>query len=241
MSLPHTSGGYVSHAPIDADAKRRKVARRHRHERQIIVFGVIIIAITALAFAAAAVYQGDVDGPFDAEFNSPAAGIDEDITLVCPVSGSLPLEPGAVVVRVNNGTDVSGLAGTAQGTLEGRGFLVVGATNWPREYDGTALIYYGENGIQHAYTLARQFEDAELVLDTRDDITLDLVLGTSFGDAPVLREPLAPELSPELPLTADGECRPVNLVVAQPAPRTLPENPLAEASPSPSPSPSPEG
>ncbi|GIG54966.1 LytR C-terminal domain-containing protein [Demequina activiva] len=234
----------MNRAPTGSDAKRRKAVRRHRRERQLVVFGVIIIAIAALTFAASAVYRGEVDGPFDAQFNTPDSGLAEDVTLVCPPpanpadeTADKPLNPGEVVVRVNNGTEVPGLAGTTQSTLDGRGFVTVGTANWPRPYDGIALIYFGESGVQHAYTLARQFQDAELVLDQRPDITLDLVVGQGFADNPVLREPLAPELSPELALSADGECRPAGLVVAVPAPRTLPENPLAEASPTPSPEP----
>ena len=204
------------------------------------MFGIIIIAIAALTFAASAVYSGDVDGPFDAQFNTPASGLDDTITLVCPPVEEKPLSSGEVVVRVNNGTEIPGLAGTTQSTLDGRGFVTVGAANWPSQYHGTALIYFGENGVRQAYTLARQFQDAELVLDSRDDITLDLVVGAAFADNPALREPLAPELNPDLELAADGECRPANFVVAQPAPRTLPENPLASASPTPSPSPEDE-
>ncbi|WP_084106584.1 LytR C-terminal domain-containing protein [Demequina sp. NBRC 110056] len=229
----------MSQSQTGPDPKRRKAVRRHRRERQIVVFGVIIIAIAAVVFMASAIYNGDVEGPFASEFKSPAADLDE-VDLVCPPVGeeaSLPLDPSAVVVRVDNSTDVPGLAGTTADTLEGRGFVVVGTTNWPRSYDGNVEIYFGSAGVQHAYTLARQFTDARLVLDNRPDITLDLVLGEEFGESPQLREPLAPELSPTLPLTADGECRPANLVVAVPAPRTLPENPLATASPSPSPSP----
>ncbi|WP_084039181.1 LytR C-terminal domain-containing protein [Demequina sp. NBRC 110053] len=230
----------MSQSPTGPDPKRRKAVRRHRRERQIVVFGVIIIAVAAIGFMASAIYSGDVEGPFASDFSSPAPELGE-IDLVCPPPESKPLEPSQVVVRVNNSTDAPGLASTTRDTLAGRGFVVVGATNWSREYDGNVEIYFGAEGVQHAYTLARQFTDAELVLDSRPDITVDLVLGVQFSESPQLREPLAPELSPDLNLTAGGECRPANLVVAVPAPRTLPENPLASASPSPSPEPEAEG
>ncbi|GMA35983.1 hypothetical protein GCM10025876_21870 [Demequina litorisediminis] len=41
----------------------------------------------------------------------------------------------------------------------------------------------------------------------------------------------------DLVLTAQAECLPANLVNARPAPKTLPDNPLATASPEPSASP----
>ncbi|MFV0633932.1 LytR C-terminal domain-containing protein [Demequina sp.] len=226
----------MNQAQTGADAKRRKNVRRHRRERQIAVFGVMLIALAALFFAAFAVYQGRAEGPFSAAFNTPAAEL-EEIDLVCPASGSLPLDPGQVVVRVNNATDTSGLAGSVSSTLDGRGFVTVGTANWNRDYEDYVQIRFGADGVQQAYTLARQFNEAELVLDSREGITVDLILGDEFAEAPQLREPLAPELDPDVVLTADGECRSASLVDAEPAPRILPENPLAEASPTPSPEP----
>ncbi|MFW2512815.1 LytR C-terminal domain-containing protein [Demequina sp. SO4-13] len=223
-------------AQTGRDPARRKAVRRHRRERQFVVFGIALIALVTAAFAAAAVYRGDVEGPFDRAFYTPAGDFESNITLACAPSGAVPLPYEEVVVRVNNGAGLPGLAGTTADTLEGRGFLVVDATNWSRDYSGEVRILYGVQGLRHAYTLATHFDDVDLVLDTRSDVTVDLVLGEQFGEDPQLRELLAPEVDPELTLSSRGECLPVNLINPQPAPRTLPENPLAEASPSPSPS-----
>ncbi len=225
----------MSQAQTSADAKRRKAVRRRRRERQIIVFGVAAILIAAITFAAAAVYRGEAEGPFSNAFHTPAGEFESDITLACPPSGAVPLAYEEVVVRVANGAGVSGLAGDIAETLESRGFVVVGAMNAPRAYGDHVRILYGEEGLQHAYTVATQFDQVDMVLDTREDITVDLVLGEQFAEEPRLRELLSPDLSPDLALVARAECLPINLIVAQPAPRTLPENPLAEASPSPSP------
>ncbi|GMA35982.1 hypothetical protein GCM10025876_21860 [Demequina litorisediminis] len=89
------------------------VTRRRRRERQIIVFGVIAIILAAIAVASAAVFRGDADGPFSAAFTTPAGEFESDVTLVCPPADAMPLEYDQVVVRVNNGTDTSGLASTA--------------------------------------------------------------------------------------------------------------------------------
>lgn len=210
---------------------RREAVRRHRRERQIVVFGVVVIALGALAIAAAAVYRGDAPGVFSQPIHTPAGDFESDVRLVCPASDSTALPYGEVVVRVNNGTQVNGLAGNVRTTLEGRGFLVSGAQNWPRSYSGTALIYHGAAGVQQAYTLGTQFESFVLVLDNRPDITLDLVVGEAFGENPQLRGPLEPELDPEYRLAPYGECLPANLVEAEPAPRNLPANPLADPEP----------
>jgi len=220
---------------------RRKAVRRHRRERQVLVFGVLLMVIAAISFVAYGVYRGEVEGPFKAEFVSTDSEFTSDITLVCPPSGSMPLEPGEVAVRVLNGTDRPGIAGTTLADLEGRGFVPLAATNWSRDYKFSARIMFGATGVQKAYTLALQFPSHELVLDTRDNATVDVVLGDEFQG---IVEQLDPGLDPDIPLAANQPCLPVNQVDPEPAPRIYPADPLAPPEPSTSPSastsPSPE-
>ena len=205
------------------------------------VFGIALIALAAAGFAAVMVYQGEAEGPFAAAFHTPVGEFESDVKLACPAAGSEPLPYEEVVVRVSNATQTSGLASSVAETLRGRNFEVVNTTNWTRGYGEHVQILYGREGLQHAYTLATHFERVELVLDTREDITLDLILGEQFAADPALREMLSPELASNLPLAARGECLPLHLITAQPAPRTLPENPFAEDEPETSESPEAEG
>ena len=221
----------MNQAQASDDAKRRKVVRRRRRERQTVVFGIALIVIAAVAFAAAAVYQGEAEGPFSAEFHTPVGEFESDVKLACPAPGSEPLPYEEVVVRISNGTQTSGLASSVGETLRGRNFEVVGTQNWSRAYGDYIQILYGREGLQHAYTLATHFDRVDLVLDNREDITLDLILGEQFAAEPALREMLSPELASDLVLAARGECLPIHLITAQPAPRTLPENPFAEEEP----------
>ncbi|WP_296665740.1 LytR C-terminal domain-containing protein [Demequina sp.] len=220
------------------DARRAGV-RRHRRERQIIVFGVLVIAIGFVGVFAAGIYRGNLDGPFSQPFVTPAGQFESDVKLVCPPPDSTALPAEAVAVRVLNGTTVSGLAGRVTEDLEGRGFLSLATGNWGRDYSDTVRVAFGPDGVQHGYTVARQFAEAELVLDNREGSLVDVVLGEGFAASPSLRSVLSPELAPDLPLAANAECLPVNLVTPEPAPRNLPENPLdpvvtASATPSPS-------
>lgn len=220
---------------------RRQTVRRRRRERQVLVFGVLLIAIAAIVFIALGVYKGTVRGPFTVGFVTPSAEFTSSITLACPPSGSMPLQPDEVAVRVLNGTTKPGLAGNTLEDLEGRGFVGLGATNWTRDYDGTARVMFGESGVQKAYTVALQFPASELVLDTRQNATVDVVLGSEFTK---LVGPLDAQLNPDTPLTANAPCLPVTEVEAEPAPRIYPKDPLApepSTSPSPSASPSAEG
>jgi len=226
----------VTVTPSDAQRTRRNAVRRHRRERQILVFGILLIVVGAIAFFAASVYRGDVPGPFNAAFVTPESDFTSDVTLVCPPASSLPLETSQVAVRVLNATETAGLAASTRDDLEGRGFVPLGAGNFAREYPGTAKILFGETGLLKAYTVALQFENPELVLDARTNATVDIILGEEFV---ALRSQLAPELDPETPLAANAPCLPVSQVDPVPAPRIYPEDPLASPSPSPSPSVSP--
>lgn len=227
----------VSERASGSPSGRRAKVRRHRRERQIIVFGALILVTAFIALFAAGVYKGTIDSPFSEPFVTPAGGdFESDVKLVCPPVDSLPLPSDQVAVRVLNGTDTSGLAGALSEDLGGRGFVTLGASNWSRSYGENVRIVFGVDGVQQAYTVARQFANgAELVLDNREGTLVDVIAGTQYAETPGLRSTLDPELSMELALSANAECLPVNLVTPEPAPRTLPVNPL---DPSPSASPS---
>jgi len=222
--------------PGSPKGSRRKVVRRRRRERQVLLFGILTIGLAMVVFISMGIYKGTITGPFNVAFVTPSADFTSSINTVCPPNGSMPLEPDQVAVRVLNGTTKSGIAGNTLEDLVGRGFVGLGATNWNREYGQTARIMFGETGVQKAYTLALQFQTAELVLDTRKNATVDVVLGEQFTG---IVKQIDPQLNPEIPLTANVPCLPVSQVEPEPAPRIYPVDPLApKTTPTPSPSPS---
>ncbi len=204
---------------------RREVIRRRRRERQVIVFGVLLIFLATVTFAATSVYQGDAEGPFSQPFVTPAGEFESDVRLACPTPGSVAVDTGEVAVRVLNATGRQGLAGSITNTLEGRGFVTTSPGNWNREYEGTVRIMYGAEFLTEAYTAALHFEDAELVLDTRTSSIIDIVLGEDFEDT-TLRPLLSPELASGSELSPTAQCLPIGLVPAEPGPRTLPPDPF---------------
>lgn len=214
---------------------RREILRRHRRERQVLFFGVLTVVLGTVAFSAYSIYTGSVAGPFSAPFVTRQGDFNSDITLPCPPSGSLPMDSGEIVVRVFNGTERSGLAGTVLSDLEGRGYYGAGATNWSRTYDGVARIMFGVDGVQQGYTVARNFPEFELVLDTRAGPTVDIVMGEAYEME--LVPLLDPGLDPTLPLSAPAACENARLIDPEPAPRTLPANPFASTSPTATPTP----
>ncbi|GIG35835.1 LytR C-terminal domain-containing protein [Cellulomonas pakistanensis] len=167
----------------DAARKRR---RRHTRERQAVVFGVLLGGLAVAATGAAAVYSGGWSPPFlSRDFSSPEpTGLAAEDS-PCPPEGATPVPYGQVTVNVLNGTNRIGLAGDTASALTSRGFVVGQQLNAGQmgytTYTGTALIQFGTQGVAQAYTVAAQFDTPQLVLDTRADATVDVVVGSTYN------------------------------------------------------------
>jgi hypothetical protein len=228
---------------------RRDVVRRHRRERQFLVFGLTVGVLFALSAIALAAYQGRITPPFDAAFKTPVAAFSSDVTVPCPPvdkanapASELPLLPAQVSVRVRNGTTTLGLARDTLAVLTGRGYVptVPGATNWDsRTYADSVRIQFGIAGLQQAYTVGRNFPTVDYVLDNRKGAVVDVIVGAAFA-VKDMRPQYAPELDPKTRLVAPLQCLPADRITPQPAPHIIPVDPLAPpATPTPTPSPSP--
>jgi hypothetical protein len=167
----------------DAARQRR---RRHTRERQAVVFGVLLGGLAVAAFGAAAVYTGNVSLPFlSRDFSSPEpTGLAAEDS-PCPPEGATPVPYGQVSLNVLNGTARVGLAGDTAAALSQRGFTIAQQLNASQmgysTYAGTALIQFGTQGVAAAYTVAAQFDTPQLVLDTRADASVDVVVGSSYN------------------------------------------------------------
>jgi hypothetical protein len=167
----------------DAARQRR---RRHTRERQAVVFGLLLGGLAVAAFGAAAVYTGNVSLPFLArDFSSPAPTGLAAANSPCPPEGATPVPYGQVSLNVYNSTSRVGLAGDTASALSSRGFVVAGQDNAAAagysRYQGTALIQFGSQGVAAAYTVAAQFDTPQLVLDDREDTSVDVVVGSTYA------------------------------------------------------------
>lgn len=221
---------------------RRDILRRHRRERQFLVFGLLILLVGAFAAIGLAVYQGRIEPPIDEAIATAPADFEVDSNLPCPPASvtdgdglDLPMAPEEVSLRVLNGTDKTGLARGTLDVLTGRGYVGVGATNWNLTYAESVRVQFGVDGLRQAYTVARNFPNVELKLDSRKGALVDIILGEKFETSDI-RAQYAPELDPNVPLTASGRCVPLDLAQPVPAPAIIPADPLA---PSETPSPTP--
>jgi len=222
---------------------RRDVVRRHRRERQFLVFGLLIGVLIAIFAIGLAVYQNRIDPPIDRAIVTPPPDFESDITTPCPpadVGGGedLPMLPSEVSVRVRNSTEKTGLARDTLEVLTGRGFEQAGSpTNWDnRSYAKSVRIQFGVDGLRQAYTVGTNFPLVEYVLDNREGAVVDVILGTTF-EISQIRPQYAPELDPTTPFVTPVQCLPLTLTPQQPAPHIIPVDPLAPVTtPTPSPS-----
>jgi hypothetical protein len=171
--------------------------RRRKHERQAVVFGILIAFLVIAGLGAAAIYSGTISSPFAEPIKSPSpeTATMEPACLPETADGTLPVPYEDVRVRVYNGADPRfALAGANENVLADRGFDVRDSGDFSRLIVGLSEIRYGANGIAQAYTLAAQFPDINLTMDDREGGTVDLIVGPEWV------EPL-PEA--QVPLAAD--------------------------------------
>jgi len=190
-----------------------------------VVFGSLVAALAVAGLGAVAIYTDAIRAPFlDRGFVTPSSAPTAS-TLPpppCPPDGAVPLAYDQVTVSVYNASDRSGLAGTTADVFASRGFAIGTTSNYPSTIDLPVEVLFGQSGVAAAYTVAAQLVDPRLVLDTREDASVDVVLGADFAGMVPAEEVT---LDPSTPLVGAKGC--VSLEDAIPA-----------AVPGPTPSPS---
>lgn len=175
-------------------------------QRQTVIFGTLVAALLLVGLVGGAVWSGVIPSPIDIPVNSgePAATPDP-IAPPCPPADTTPVAYTDISANVLNGTDEQGLASRTGATLQNRG-VQIGHLADGMPYGGVVQITTGPLGVTAAYTLAGLFSTAQIVLDGRDDATVDLLLGEAY-------EGVLPEeevtLDPEAPIPAPEGCRPI--------------------------------
>lgn len=198
-------------------AKRERAARRrHKQERQAVIFGVLIAFLAVSGLAAAAIYTGAIDPPFDRGFTAKEDKEDKAAPQPCLPVDTLPVPYSSITVRVMNGTSRSGLASSAADALISRGFVVESTGNASQAYAGVQ-ISFGAAGLASAYTLAAHLPEARLLYDDREDASLDLYLGDSYT---ALADVDAVLLDPTVAMASVAECTEIESLT--PTPRATP-------------------
>jgi hypothetical protein len=196
------------------------VARRRReHERQAVVYGVLVALLVVAGVGALAVYTGAYTPPFARGFTSLAA-TEHDVTPPClpavkgQPDGALPLPYSDVHLRIFNASGVVGLAGANSSVLAARGFDVGSTANYSERVTLNELRF-GRKGIVAAYTVAAQFPKMRMVLDARKGGTVDLIVGEKY-DKPLDEADVT--IASDAPLKNAPGCKPAKELTPAPAP-----------------------
>jgi len=188
----------------------RTLRRRHMHERQAVIFGVLLAGLAVAGLGAAAVYTGNLDLPVVGRgfSTAPASPTVTNAVGPCPPEGALPVPYDQVTVNVYNATSRVRLAAATAEALTERGFHI-GTTQNGNPYSGVAQISFGPGGVAQAYTLAAHIEGATLLLVAKDaaDPSVDLALGKEYG---ALKPAEAVVLDPGAPFVAPAGCTPLS-------------------------------
>ncbi|WP_022867256.1 LytR C-terminal domain-containing protein [Schaalia vaccimaxillae] len=177
---------------------------KERQRKQNLTFAVLGVTMAVLFVLASLVFSGLLPVPFGNEFNKKIefAAVGD---LVCPSPGAMPVDPASVKVQVLNTTSRQGIASQATQMLIAAGYTPVDPGNSVGEYAGTVEINAGPKAVNAAYTLARFFPNAKVILTEATDDTVFVMLGT-FYDGALNDDDLKRIMETQEPLTAPQDC-----------------------------------
>lgn len=194
--------------------RARMLRRRHVHERQAVVFGVLIAGLGVAGLGAAAMYTDNLSLPFfERGFSAAPTETAVAVATYCPPEGALPVPHDQITVDVFNGAGTAGLARQTAAALGALGF-VVGETDNAPSVTGTGRIVYGPAGSAAAYTLQAYVPGAVLSFADREDASVDLIVGSEFQGLLPAEQVL---VDPSAPLVGPDGCTPFSALTASDA------------------------
>ncbi|MFM8894207.1 MAG: LytR C-terminal domain-containing protein [Actinomycetales bacterium] len=175
-----------------------------------IVTGMVVLF--ALGFGIALITQGaKLPTPSVAAASPSQASGSPAVPLPCSTTLVIPAEvlprPAKVKVNVVNATKRKGLAAETALALKLAGFKILEVSNVPdgRRINGFAEVRHGPRGLKQANLVHFYVPDAVMVEDTRNDKTVDVVLGKEFSVIASQAEAAASMASPA-PSTSGPGC-----------------------------------
>jgi hypothetical protein len=202
--------------PAEIAARKRKLRRRHKRERQAVIFGAVLAGLATIGLGAAAVWTGSMESPVSRDWTTISPSPTETVmTVPCVAAETLPVAYDDITVNVYNATSRPGLAGSVADLLGQRGFGIGETDNYSIKLRGVGRIGFGAQGVAAAYTLWAHIPGAVLAYDARTDASVDLALGGEYAQLVELdRVPLAADE----PLEPAPGCVPLSEAEPLPAP-----------------------
>jgi uncharacterized membrane protein (UPF0136 family) len=162
--------------------------RKRRPLPALIVIGVLGVG-AVFVWVNAIISRADIDATIRC---NPAASPPLGVTFTALGHGALddraPVPPDRIALKVLNASKVRGQGGLTTEALRSLGFTQIAEPTddpaYPDNIKATCRgqIRFGENGVSAARTLSLLAPCVELVKDNRQDSSIDLAIGTTFGD-----------------------------------------------------------
>ena len=161
--------------------------KRFERRRRLILLGVGVLGIFAVGYGAGfATHSLTSSTP---EGQTPVACV----TLAVIPADVVP-KPSEVKITVLNGSARVGMAGITADVLKDRGFKIASVGNFEGDsVKDPAEIHYGPKGVLIARLLSAYVPDAYLVEDSRDNKSVEIIIGQGF-DRILNKEQAAREL-----------------------------------------------
>lgn len=191
--------------------RARAARRRHLQQRQTVVFGTLVAALLVVGLLGGAMWSGVLPSPVNVPINSGGAEAPTAVVPPCPPADTKPVKYTEISANVLNGTETQGLAARTAKSLREFG-IQTGHEQNGTEYGGVVQLTTGPSGIASAYTLAALFTESQIVLDARDDDTVDVLVGTAY-EGLIAADDI--ELNFKKPIPAPEGCREVETGAAE--------------------------
>lgn len=164
------------------NSHQRTSYRQRLQQRQTVIFGSIGLLLSLLLLLGLLWFTGIVPFPMNREFTAEENA--QDNVVPCIPAGTQAVENTSITVKVYNASPRTGLAATVAGKLTEHGVAVADELNWGGETPQAPVVIYSSLGaLPQAYSLARMFPTATVLLDgTTTTEVLDVVLGEDFTE-----------------------------------------------------------
>ncbi|NKQ55971.1 envelope integrity protein Cei [Amycolatopsis sp. K13G38] len=168
---------------------RKKRGYRRRRPMPALIFIGVLGMVAMVVWVRAIVSKADIDETLRCDPPpAPVQGMTYTTLTHTALDDTAPLPPDRIAVTVLNASQMRGQAAITTESLRQLGFAQIAPPENDPAYAGVqeakcrGQIRFGDNGVSAARTLSIVVPCVELVKDTRADASVDLSIGSGFGD-----------------------------------------------------------
>jgi hypothetical protein len=168
---------------------RKKRGYRRRRPLPAVIFIAVLCLVAMVIWVRAITSKSDIDALLRCDpAPTPAQGMTFTSLSHSALDDTAPIAPDKVAVKVLNASQTRGQAAITTESLRALGFTQIAVPendpSYPtgQEAKCRGQLRFGDNGVSAARTVSLVVPCVELVKDTRADASVDLSVGSSFGD-----------------------------------------------------------